>query len=289
MAVRPSNVRPSACAATPALDQSRTVTGDASRMRSANGPAELVPELPVAADQDEVRGLRRHQPPGGRRRARADHGRIDRREHLHPALGGPQPVAREAGPDQRVAEAHLGRVRDGQRRAQPLERPVGIRGALGPPFAAAVLGHADARGSAGQVRREAEARHELPRRHPGAVEVLGAPLGGLPARQPHGMGPPSDPVARLEDDERPARFMEGRRRREPRRAGPDDDAVEDILGRRLLGRLATDRGVDVISPVRTSGVSSPDKNTRLQDAIGGMERRTDRAGQMPGLTRGCGA
>ena len=36
-AVRPSNVRPSACAATPAADQSRAVTGDASRMRSANG------------------------------------------------------------------------------------------------------------------------------------------------------------------------------------------------------------------------------------------------------------
>ena len=52
-----------------------------------------------------------------------------------------------------------------------------------------------------------------------------------PHRQPHGMGLPSDPVTRFEDDERPARFSQGRRRREPRRAGPDDDAVEDVLGR----------------------------------------------------------
>ena len=63
------------------------------------------------------------------------------------------------------------------------------------------------------------------------MEVLGAPLGGLPARQPHGVGAPADAVARLEDDERPARLVEGRRRREPRRAGADDDAVEDILDR----------------------------------------------------------
>ena len=49
-------------------------------------------------------------------------------------------------------------------------------------------------------------------------------LGGLPARQPHGVGAPADAVARLEDDERPACAVEGRRRREPRRAGADDDA-----------------------------------------------------------------
>jgi hypothetical protein len=81
------------------------------------------------------------------------------------------------------------------------------------------------------VRRETEARHVFPRRHPGPVKILGTPLGGLPARQPYGVGAPADALARLEDDERPARLVEGRRRREPRRAGADDDAVEDILGR----------------------------------------------------------
>ena len=127
-------------------------------------------------------------------------------------------------------EADLGRVRDGQGRTQPPECLIGVRGTLGPPFSIAVLGDSNASGSAGQVRREAEARHELPRGDPGAVEVLGAALGGLPARQPHGMGPSSDPVARLEDDERPACITEGRRCRESRGAGSDDDAVEDVPG-----------------------------------------------------------
>ena len=38
-------------------------------------------------------------------------------------------------------------------------------------------------------------------------------------------GPSSDPVPRLEDNERPASITEGRRRRESRGAGSDDDAV----------------------------------------------------------------
>ena len=110
-------------------------------------PAQLVPELPVAADQDEAGGLRRHEAPGGPGRAGADHRRIDRREHFHPALG----VARSRSPEKLALTSasrslYVGGIGNGQGRAQTLERAVGVGCARRPPLAAAELGNADAGG-----------------------------------------------------------------------------------------------------------------------------------------------
>src|SRR5262249_22187328 len=74
-------------------------------------------------------------------------------------------------------------------------------------------------------------RDDLPDRPAPWTAGLGAPLGGLPAGQLDGVGPSSDPVPRFKNDERPPGFPDRRRRREPGRAGPENNAVQETFSR----------------------------------------------------------